>query len=382
MRILQVTSSYYPYLESGGLAQKTQELSSGLAKLDHEVRVITFDSQKTNARKARTVDDVDVQYVPWIGTANRRSPISLPIIQSAVDWADIIHCYGLYNLLCPSAAFLAQRSRRPFLLEPLGMFVPRLRKKLTKRLYHQVFTFRMLARASKVIATSPIEMEELSAVVAEDKLVLRRDGVDLNKFRKLPPRTVFRDQLGLADAERLILFLGRISPIKNLEQLIEAFHLADLETAQLVLVGPVSEPEYAARLRSMIGCRDLNNRVLLTGPLYHERKLAALAAADLFVLPSIYESFGIAAAEAVAARIPVLLTETCGIAPLIHARAGLAVPLSPVALADGLRALLEDVGLREQLTCRTDEVAAELSMEEPVQQMDRLYRNILGERGH
>ena len=124
---------------------------------------------------------------------------------------------------------------------------------------------------------------------------------------------MFRERLGLAETERLILFIGRITPIKNLEQLIEAFHLAGLEAARLVLVGPLPEPDYAARLRSVISRCGLTDRVSLIGPLYQQDKLAALAGADLFVLPSLYESFGIAAAEAVAAGLPVLLTETCGV---------------------------------------------------------------------
>ncbi len=106
-----------------------------------------------------------------------------------------------------------------------------------------------------------------------------------------------------------------------------AFAQANLPKARLVLVGPAEEGQYEARLRSLITGRAIAGRVLMPGPLYDDEQRAALASADLFVLPSLNESFGNAAAEAVAAGVPVLLTDTCGIAPLIHQRAGLAVPL-------------------------------------------------------
>ena len=92
----------------------------------------------------------------------------------------------------------------------------------------------------------------------------------------------------------------------------------------------------------MIESLHLQESVRLIGPIYDQDKLAALAATDLFVLPSLSESFGNAAAEAVAAGVPVLLTDTCGIAPMIHERAGLAVPLGMASLAAGLRTMMND----------------------------------------
>ena len=372
MRILQVTARYYPELQFGGPPQKIHDLSRGLVQRGHQVQIVTLHSGQHSAwREAH--EGIDVCYLSWIGAGTWQVPLGLSTLTEEVRRADVIHCYGLYNLLCPAAACLADRRGRPVVLEPLGMYVPRTGHQRAKRLYHGLITSRMVERAAKVIATSPTESEELADLVETERLVLRRNGIDLELFRHLPRGGAFRADHGIEEGERIILYLGRISPIKNLEQLVQAFGQADLDRARLVLGGPMLEAGYARRLGALISDLDLANRVSLVGPLYGKAKLSALAAADLFVLPSLFESYGLAAAEAVAAGVPVLLTETCGLAMQIHERAGLAVPVGVSELSRGLQILLEDVEQRARLTCRRDELLVELSWEGPLSQTEELY---------
>jgi glycosyltransferase involved in cell wall biosynthesis len=108
--------------------------------------------------------------------------------------------------------------------------------------------------------------------------------------------------------------------------------------------------------------------------------LAALASAALFVLPSLYESYGNAAAEAAAAGIPVLLTEGCGIAPQIHQRAGLSVKADVSSLKAGLYLLLNDSQQRTALMAQRSEVLQELSWDEPLQLTEQFYQTILEEK--
>ncbi|NJN84510.1 MAG: glycosyltransferase [Caldilineaceae bacterium] len=131
------------------------------------------------------------------------------------------------------------------------------------------------------------------------------------------------------------------------------------------------------RLRDRALAQELGvaDRVRLTGARYGQDKLAALAAADLFVLPSTFESYGNAAAEAVAAALPVLLSDGCGIAPLIHGRAGLAVPPTVEGLGMGLAALLGDEPRRAALTRGRADVITQLSWDEPLRQLEGYYRH-------
>jgi glycosyltransferase involved in cell wall biosynthesis len=377
MNILQVTNTYYPEMQFGGPPLKIHALSKGLIQRGHRVCVLTFDSKRTTAREQRMLDGVKVQYLPWIGFGLRQWPTKRFLMARAILEADIVHCYGLYNLLCPAAIALAHKRKRPVLIEPLGMYRPRARNQFAKRLYHRWFTRRMFQRAACVVTTSPAEHDELKVAVGSTKLVLRRNGIDVEAFRELPSEDGFRSKFNLSSGDRVILYLGRISPIKNLEELVRAFARAALANCKLVLAGPESEPNYAAKLRDTIHSLELEGKVIWAGPLFDEDKLSALAAAELLVLPSLSESFGNAAAEAVAAGLPVLLTDTCGIAPMIHGRAGMAVPLGEASLARGLQVMMNDAGQRATLTRQREEVIKELSWEEPLNQTEKLYEEIL-----
>jgi len=376
VRILQVTSVYYPELQFGGPPQKIHALSRGLAARGQQVRVITLAHSQPSASHQILAEGIPVQYLPWMGRGAWQAPLSWRPLIEAVRWADVVHGYGLYNLLCPLATWQTQRQGKPFVLEPQGMAVARAGNLPLKRLYHRSLTAYMLRRAACVIATSPAEAADLSDALPAERLIVRRNGIDLDQFRSLPSGDSFRQRNGIADGAPLVLFVGRISPIKNLEMLLRAFAQVNVPQARLVLVGPMLEPDYAAHMHAVRSELALDDAVLFAGPLYGDDKLAALAAADLFVLPSLFESFGNAAAEAVAAGIPVLVSDHCGIAELIHRRAGLAVPVTVEDLRDGMNDMLTPA-IRDDTTRHHAQVSDELSWKQPLQQMEQLYMSLV-----
>jgi glycosyltransferase involved in cell wall biosynthesis len=122
----------------------------------------------------------------------------------------------------------------------------------------------------------------------------------------------------------------------------------------------------------------INERLLFLGPLYGDAKWAALQDADVFVLPSQNENFGNAAAEAIAVGTPVIVTDQCGIAPLVRDQAGLVVPYEREALTEALWCLLTDDPLRERFRQGCRKVAETLSWDEPAAQMEQLYEALRG----
>jgi glycosyltransferase involved in cell wall biosynthesis len=257
------------------------------------------------------------------------------------------------------------------------MYPPRARNPFAKKAYNFLLTRWMMQHAAAVIAASEAEAAELNAIASQKKIVYRRNGIDVSALANLPSGEKLRKTWAISPEQKVVLYVGRLSPIKNLEQLILAFAKADLRNSRLILVGPILERAYEARLRALIATLRIEASVLIAGPLYDEEQRAALALADVFVLPSLNESFGNAAAEAVAAGVPVLLTETCGIAPLINERAGLSVPLGVESLASGLRTMINDPARRDQLVARRAEVIRELSWEQPIRQTEELYLSII-----
>jgi glycosyltransferase involved in cell wall biosynthesis len=147
--------------------------------------------------------------------------------------------------------------------------------------------------------------------------------------------------------------------------------------AMLIIAGPDEADGYRRELESLSAQLDLTGRVLFTGPLYDEAKWAAYRDADVFVLPSQHENFGNTVAEAVACGTPVIVTDRCGIAPLVDQRAGLVVAYNVDALQESLTKLLGDAVLRDRLREGCAEVARSLSWEEPIEQMEALYADLL-----
>src|SRR5262245_51965699 len=149
MRILQVTPYYFPELKFGGPPQKIHALSRGLSRLGFDVHVVTFKSEHPLRAGDAMVEGILVHYLPWIGNGTWQIPVGWKQMRRAIIEADAVHCYGLYNLLCPLAALSARKQARPFIIEPLGMYLPRARSLLLKRVYHQMFTRKLFRHAAR-----------------------------------------------------------------------------------------------------------------------------------------------------------------------------------------------------------------------------------------
>jgi glycosyltransferase involved in cell wall biosynthesis len=395
MRILKTTQTYYPYLDKGGPPAKVRGIARALANRGHEITVLSADlgspSEPTNGARwseERTRgswgwewQEEGIKAIYLSSLLNYRattlSPRVLEFCLKQIADFDLVHVYGLYDLIGPVVARFCRRRGIPYVVEPLGMFGPKVRSLQKKRIYQTLVGDPLLREAAKIIATSETERQELLAGgIAGEKLVLRRNGLDLSEFQSLPERGAFRARLGMAAQQPLILFLGRISFIKGLDLLVEAFSGINSE-AKLVIAGPDDKDGCREKVAELVEGLGLSGRVILSAPLYASEKLQAFVDADLFVLPSRYESFGNAAAEAIACGTPVLVTDECGIAPLVNGQAGLVVPCSIEGLRDGLQRLLADQSLLSSLADGCEMLARELSWDRPVEEMERIYSSLI-----
>jgi glycosyltransferase involved in cell wall biosynthesis len=259
------------------------------------------------------------------------------------------------------------------------MFVPIVRSVWRKRMYHLFLGHRMLAGSRSIIATSEQEASELqSAGVASGKIVLRRNGVDAPKT--FPKRGMFRAAHAVPSDVKLVLFLGRLSPKKSPEVLLEAFALLCNSTnaakLRLAFAGP-DEAGMQARLEATAERLGISGQVHFCGALFGADKWAAYRDCDVFVLPSQNENFGNTAAEALAAGTPVVVTDKCGIAPLLKDVAGLVVPHDAAALYAAIGRILFEPGLHARLARACEEVAAGLDWEQPAREMEALYGQLV-----
>jgi glycosyltransferase involved in cell wall biosynthesis len=400
MRILNVTETYAPFLEFGGPPVKVRALSEGLARRGHSVNVLTADWGLE--KRLGSHPDADLQALGWdrspFGWRHNENGVQSIYIPSwfryrALSWNpavkrylrarlqhfDLVHIFGLYDLLGPAAASAARVRKIPYVVEPIGMFVPIVRNVFLKRMYHSLIGRRLLAGSGAVIATSQQEVEELAAAgVTREKIVVRRNGVETPP--SWPSRGKFRASLGIPSHARLILFLGRLSLKKSPELLLQAFAQLPANIAEnnlmLVFAGP-DEGGLQQRLALEASQLGVSSRVKFSGPIFGDDKWAAYRDADVFVLPSRNENFGNTAAEAVAAGTPVIVTEQCGIAPHLKDVAGLVVPHDDASLSNALAQLLSDSQLHARLVAGCAEVTSRLGWEEPVADMESLYSRLL-----
>ena len=242
---------------------------------------------------------------------------------------DVIHDNGLWLPHNHRMAELARAAGLPRVVSPRGMLEPwairhkRWKKAAAWRLYQR----RDLDRASALHATAAQEAENLRAFALNPPIRAIANGVDLPDLRAEPPA---------GDRIRTALFLGRIHPVKGLPMLIEAWARTRPAGWRLIIAGP-DEAGHQREVEAAIAAAALSEVVSFAGPAFGEAKTQALREADLVVLPSHSESFGMAVAEALAHAKPVLTT-TAVPWPMLAARGcGWRVAPDAGALADALR---------------------------------------------
>ena len=395
MRILNVTETYAPFLEFGGPPVKVRALSEGLARRGHQVTVLTADwglekrlqtqEEKITAERSpfgwrREENGVQAIYVPTWMRYRRVSwnPAVKRYCRARLQNFDVVHIFGLYDLLGPAVAAACRKRNLPYVLEPIGMFVPIVRSLWLKRMYHAVWGRRLLQGASAVIATSEQEVEELVfGGLPRTRVVLRRNGVEVPP--SWPERGKFRKSQGILPEEKLVLFLGRLSTKKSPDLLLKAFAELSGRSSRipmtLVFAGP-DEGGIKSKLEQMASQLGVRTKVQFVGPIFGEMKWAAYRDADVFVLPSQNENFGNSAAEAVAAGTPVIATEQCGIAPLLADEAGLVVRHDQVTLSNALERILIEPELGSRLAAGCANVTLRLGWDQPVGDMEKVYATL------
>jgi glycosyltransferase involved in cell wall biosynthesis len=394
MRILNVTQTYFPFMEFGGPPVKVRSLSQQLVKLGHQVTVLTANwglpsnPLAAGGRAERTAvgwrleeSGIEAIYLSsWLHyRALSWNPGIARFCRAQLWRFDVAHIFGLYDFLGPATAAACRHSGIPYVVEPMGMFVPIVRNFLPKRMYHLALGQSMLRGSRTIVGTSPQEVAELaSSGLPTEKIVVRRNGVEVPD--SLPERGRFRVAAGIPADAKVILYLGRLSEKKSPDVLLQAFALlcnkeSDTEL-RLVFAGP-DEGGMKHRLQRMAGNLGVSAHVQILGAVFNEDKWSAYRDADVFVLPSQNENFGNTAGEAVAARTPVVVTDKCGIAPLLADVAGLVVKHDAGAIAQAVARVLYEPGLHARLSAGCKRAAAKLNWDEPAEQMESLYEQLV-----
>jgi len=392
VKILHVVQAYYPFQEKGGPVFKVRALAETMARHGHEVAVLTADlglaqhpeiaSRCEACRWGRWLKFTGVEIIYLDTMARYRAmtlnPRLLDFCETQLRNFDVIHFFGLYDLLGPTVSYFARRRNIPYVVEPMGMYRPIDRSLRLKAMWHGLLGGEFLKSAARIVATSGIEQRELlDAGFSREKVTIRYNGVDSDLFAYLPQRGAFRSKWNLPANEPLVLFLSRLIPRKGADVLIEAFAEACPREGRLVIAGPEGESGYVTQLKACASKRGVADRVVFIGPVYDENKRSLYEDADVFALPSRYENFANVAAEAMACGVPVILSEGCGISALVdQEKAGLIVAPQVEGVSNAIRVILSDTALYTELKEGCKRLTAQLDWERLAAQMEGAYQAV------
>jgi glycosyltransferase involved in cell wall biosynthesis len=355
MRILHVIADLAQ--ERGGPAEACVQMARGLADLGHEVRVLATDRGVVNGEPPWWTARLDGARLDI-----RLYPIHFPeffatsfplaaAIKEAVASADVVHLHSLYLHHDMVTGRCCERLGVPYIVRPHGTLDPfiRRRHRLRKRIAGALFQTRVLRNAAAIHYTTEEEMRLAQPHAHNANGFVVPIGLEVEAYARLRPMA-FRMRWPDIGDRRIVLFLGRLHPKKGLDMLAEAFAIVarSRSDVHLVLAGPDDGARSATEGRlAELGVR---GRATFTGMLRGEDKLAALSAADVFVLPSRSENFGIAVVEAMACEVPVVVSDRVNVwREVTAAGAGISVPCDPRALAEGLAALIDDPARRAEM---------------------------------
>ena len=227
---------------------------------------------------------------------------------------DLLHSHALWMMPCVYPGRLARNSNVPLVTSPRGSLSPEALglSRLRKKAFWLLQQGQALRAARLLHATSEAEYADIRAAGLTQPVAVIPNGIDIPPPR--PPRSAKR--------RRVLLYLGRVHPIKGLDVLLRAWHELSARHVDwdLRIVGP-GEPAHVTAVRQH--ARDLGvQRVNFAGAAYGPERLAAYQSADLYVLPTRSENFGMTVAEALAAGTPVITTHGAPWAGLARHDAG------------------------------------------------------------
>jgi len=368
LRIAQITPYFAPV--EGGVEKHVFELSSELVKRGHSVDVYTSNETRS-PEKLRAYDrfqGIRVYRYPTLASLGEFGKLWPGFAtEIMVKDYDAVHSHVYRHPHTDMSSVVSKLKSARSVMTSHSPFHPTGTRGPMANALVQVYD-RMLAPVSLrafdwIVSLTPAEVEHLVALGARrDRISVIPHAVSNENFVHANS-SGFLDRFGLDDGN-FVLYLGRVHPTKGVDDLLAAF--SDVAPVapniKLVIAGPATSPTeiaFGKRLEDMSAKLGISNRVLFTGKLTEGEKLGAFEACRFFVLPSLYEPYGIVLLEAAAHGKPLLSTMTDGPMSIVEdGVSGLLVPPRDVErLAAAMRQLIVDDKLVETMSVGAREMA-------------------------
>lgn len=385
MKLSVVIPSFYPAVVYGGPIFTSLHTAEELSKLGIEVRVSTTNA---NMNERLTMEpniwhkQKDNLFVKYYNETiiNKFSMKLFLMLWKDIKSADIVHVQGLFSTPVPIAKIYAKFLKKRVLLTPhgtLGQWC------LSSGSRFKSLWLKLLIEPYNTTtvwhATAEMEKKEILSVFPKANVQVIPNGIQLQEFEKftrLTPNQVVKKFTNISlDVEKIIVSMGRLQKIKGFDILIDAFVqvLAYYPNAKLLIAG--QDEGEQENLRAQIECLGLKEKVFLVGAISGQDKIDFFANADLFVLPSHNENFGIVYAESLASGTPIVASRHTPWAEIEDANCGKWVNNSVVETAQAMVEMLEKN--REQMYINAKELAKKYDWQNIAIQFKNLFEQMM-----
>lgn len=359
MNVLHIIPSVGP--ARGGPSRAVMDMCAGLAHAGTDVTLVTTDDNGHHRFDTPLGQPLghDGYEILHFGRQTRPYTISIPLLRwldENVDVFDLVHVHAVFSHVSDWAPGTIRSHGKPYGVTPHGILCEwgmHQRRPAAKRIFYHFLVGPNLKQATFVHFTSDQDQCEAAAWGALPQSVIIPLGLPLTPI-EAPRRATTRERTVS------LLFLSRIDPIKGLESLFQAiaYILEQGPRLRLVIAGN-GEPSYVRALQDLATQLGVSELTDWAGFVSGQNKHRLLEQADLFVLPSHSESFGVAVVEAMAAGLPVVITDRVGIHDAVEqAGAGLVIPCDNAnALAAALLRLANEPELRRQMGTNAQRLA-------------------------
>ena len=385
MKILQGCVRYPP--APGGAETVVKAYSEGLRSLGHDVEVVTTDlyteTPFVKKKMPSVVNGINVtRHKAYTVSGEAHYVLAPGMVQSFLSKnADIIHTHS-YGYFQNHAGWIRERFQStPWVITPhfhpsWSMWGGSKRKTL-REFYDTVIGKGTLEAADLITCVSKHERDMLVSEIGlkEDNIKIIYNGINWADWSSVPNKEVFRKQYPTV-SEKFVLFAGRLATNKGLSDLISAMQLIDKKSVDLVITG--ADMGLGKQLEKEASDKGVTMHRL--GHIDDETYRSVLSAAEMLVLPSEYEAFGIVLLEAAAAKTAVIGTNAGGIPEAMSpGNNGLIVEYNDVNnLAKSIAILLEDEKMSKEMGNSGREWAKKFSWESIVKEIEHEYKLIIG----
>lgn len=346
MKILHIAASLSSV--SGGPPKVIQGLTETLVKKGNEVSIFASAKERDGdnliypkGTKVRIFKESFISKT-WKG----HSFYFKKALEKEVPNFNIVHIHETWHYLHFVAYRMAKKFKKPFIITPYGTLEPWCLnyKGFKKKVFSFLIQRRILKEASAIHAITENEAKNIKAFgVNNTPIAVIPNGIDLQEFRNLPPKEALLSFIPKLKGKKIILFLGRIHPIKGLDLLIKAFSKIAKQRKNicLLVVGP-DEDGYQAKIENLLEKEGILDRVFFTGMLTGYKKLVVLGGSDICIIPSYSEARSIVALEAMLSGLPVIITHQCNFPEIAENKAGLIINPKEDELTEAITKLLEN----------------------------------------